>query len=420
VTVFPRHWNLKTVGDVGTIGLGRQRHPDWHQGPEMHPYLRVANVFEDRIDATDLKTMDFSGVFERYRLHPGDVLLNEGQTPELLGRPAIYRGNPPDVAFTNSLIRFRAGPEVLPEWALTVFRRHMHFGRFTRESRITTNIAHLSVGRLKTVEFPVPPLAEQRRIVDILEDQLSRLDAAARYLRSGLGSLDLFEQVALSRAYRVTSELVLLGAVAEVQGGIQKQPKRDPRDNAYPFLRVANVTAEGLDLREVHRIELFGDELGRYGLRAGDLLVVEGNGSASQIGRAALWDGSIADCVHQNHLIRVRAVDGLQPEYLEMVWNSPDHRRRLTSLASSTSGLHTLSVAKLKALRVPLPHPRTQMRVVDEVRKHQFEKERLAKELMVNQRRSASLRRALLQAAFSGRLTGRSSDLDLVQELLGA
>lgn len=69
------------------------------------------------------------------------MLLNEGQTPELLGRPAMYRGEPPGVAFTDSLIRFNAGERVDPEFALLVFRRHMRAGRFKRESRITTNIA---------------------------------------------------------------------------------------------------------------------------------------------------------------------------------------------------------------------------------------------------------------------------------------
>ncbi len=120
----------------------------------MHPYLRVANVFEDRIDTTDVMQMTFSDEeFERYRLRPGDVLLNEGQSPRLLGRPAIYRGQPPDVAFTNSLIRFRAGPSVAPEWALAVFRHYMRSRRFMRESRITTNIAHLSAKRFSAVEF---------------------------------------------------------------------------------------------------------------------------------------------------------------------------------------------------------------------------------------------------------------------------
>ena len=132
----------------------------------------------------------------------------------------------------------------------------------------------------------------------------------------------------------MTWKRVPLADLADIQGGIQKQPKRAPRNNSFPFLRVANVTAKGLDLSDVHAIELFGDELPRLRLRRGDLLVVEGNGSASQIGRAAVWDGSIADCVHQNHLIRVRAREGLLPRYLGLLWNSPAVREELTSVSS--------------------------------------------------------------------------------------
>jgi type I restriction enzyme S subunit len=149
----PSSWKMTTVEGAGTLELGRARHPDWHHGPDMRPYLRVANVFEDRIDAADVMEMDFSGVWEKYRLEPGDVLLNEGQSPHLVGRPALYRGIPKNVAFTNSLLRFKAGDEVLPEWALLVFRRHLHVKRFMREVRITTNIAHLSAKRLKRSNF---------------------------------------------------------------------------------------------------------------------------------------------------------------------------------------------------------------------------------------------------------------------------
>ncbi|MEU7566636.1 restriction endonuclease subunit S [Streptomyces fradiae] len=181
--VAPQHWESSTVGDAGTVELGRQRHPDWHNGPEMRPYLRVANVYEDRIDVSDLKEMDFSGVFEKFRLHSGDVLLNEGQSPELVGRPAIYRGEPPNVAFTNSLIRFRGRPGVLPEWALLVFRRHMHVGRFKREARITTNIAHLSAARLKGIEFPIPPVSEQEQLIKLASERFSALDRMIAALR---------------------------------------------------------------------------------------------------------------------------------------------------------------------------------------------------------------------------------------------
>lgn len=196
VADWPTHWRRSTVGEAGKVELGRQRHPDWHTGPNMRPYLRVANVFENRIDTRDLKEMHWpEDAFERFRLQPGDVLLNEGQTPELLGRPAIYRGEPTEVAFTNSLLRFKANKDVLPEFALVVFRRHMHAGRFTRESRITTNIAHLSATRLKPIEFPLPPLDEQQRVAGGVAERL----AAVERLRLGLGKVSTRE-IVLRRA----------------------------------------------------------------------------------------------------------------------------------------------------------------------------------------------------------------------------
>lgn len=170
----PRHWKVIAVADAGVVGLGLQRSPKRHSGANMRPYLRVANVFEDRIDGTDVMSMDMTDAeWDRFRLRDGDVLLNEGQSPELLGRPAIYRGSPPDVAFTNSLIRFQASEAVDPEWALLIFRSHMHNRRFMRESQITTNIAHLAAGRFKTVEFPLPPLEEQRARVAETRAQLA-------------------------------------------------------------------------------------------------------------------------------------------------------------------------------------------------------------------------------------------------------
>lgn len=187
VASYPPDWETSTVGDAGLVELGRQRHPDWHTGPNMRPYLRVANVFEDEIRTDDLKEMHWPGeTFERFKVRPGDILLNEGQTPDLLGRPALYRGDPAEVAFTNSLIRFQAKASVLPEFALLVFRRHMHAKRFKRESRITTNIAHLSAARLKTVEFPIPALEEQRRLVA----QADSLLDSNRRVREGIAQAE--------------------------------------------------------------------------------------------------------------------------------------------------------------------------------------------------------------------------------------
>jgi len=250
--------------------------------------------------------------------------------------------------------------------------------------------------------MPLPPIDEQRRIVEILEDHLSRLDAATALLQAARRRLVSMEASALSVARE--GREVPLAEVADIQGGIQKQPKRAPRDNAFPFLRVANVTARGLELDEVHQVELFGNELDRLRLEVGDLLVVEGNGSPSQIGRAATWDGSIANCVHQNHLIRVRPGRELLPDYLEAVWNSPETRRELTDLSSSSSGLHTLSVSKLSTLHLPVPSLEAQAQAVAAIQEVRDSRRRLDVSIRSSIDRGAGLRRALLSAAFSGQL----------------
>jgi len=275
----------------------------------------------------------------------------------------------------------------------------------------------LTQGAMRRMPICYPDLDEQRRIVDILEDHLSRLDAAEHGLCLSLRRLASYEASALSKCR--DGEERSLNDLAEIQGGIQKQPKRAPKQNAYPFLRVANVTKNGLQLDDVHQVELFDGELGRLRLRFGDLLVVEGNGSASQIGRAALWDGSIEDCVHQNHLIRVRPLPELSAPYLEAVWNSPQNRRQLTDLASSSSGLFTLSVSKLKSLRLPIPAPERQRELVAELQAVRDRRGRLAVELDSGVSKAKSLRRALLAAAFSGRLTGRTTDMEMVEEMAG-
>jgi type I restriction enzyme S subunit len=194
---IPTQWTFCRVKDAGKVQLGRQRSPKFHSGEHMRPYLRVANVFEDRLDFSDVMEMDFPAEdFERYQLHVGDILLNEGQSPELLGRPAMYRGEIPGACFTNTLIRFQAFEHVDSNYALYVFRNHMHSGRYRSEGTITTNIAHLGAGRFSNIEFPLPPLAEQKEIVrrvttlfafaDRLESRLANTRATAERLTPAL------------------------------------------------------------------------------------------------------------------------------------------------------------------------------------------------------------------------------------------
>lgn len=397
-----------TDGPFGS-NLARQHYTS--SGPRV---IRLQNIGDGEF--IDNPAHISQAHFERLRAHevlPGDLLI--ASLGDVLPRGCLAPGNLGPAIVKADCIRVRLAGTVDPKWVLYSLQRPA-VRRWADDQRHGVGRPRLGLGVIRRIPVPAPGIEEQRRIVAILEEHLSDLDDAASSLRRA--SVRCQALVTRSLSLVRSGDELPLPQVAVIQGGIQKQAKRTPHSNAFPFLRVANVTARGLELDEVHRIELFRDELTRYGLHAGDLLVVEGNGSPSQIGRAALWDGSIPDCVHQNHLIRVRPDrEKILPEYLEAVWNSPENRSVLTEVASSSSGLHTLSVRKLAQLQIPVPSLERQIAAIAELRQVRESVSRLQASISASAARGESLRRAVLAAAFSGGLTGRDSDAEVIDEL---
>jgi type I restriction enzyme S subunit len=151
----------------------------------------------------------------------------------------------------------------------------------------------------------------------------------------------------------------------DVSGGIQKTPKRTPISNFFPYLRVANVHRRKLDLSQLEYFELVEGELERWKLQSGDLLIVEGNGSENEIGRCAVWNGEIDNCVHQNHIIRARPIGHNSQLFTLLFLNSPSGMAEMRNLAITTSGLFSLSVGKIREILVPLPPLTEQKRIVE-------------------------------------------------------
>jgi type I restriction enzyme S subunit len=161
------------------------------------------NVFEDRIDTEDIMEMDFSPEdSERYRLEPGDILLNEGQSRELVGRSAIYRGEIPGACFTNTLVRFRPDAPIESDYPQIVFLGYLKTGRFQQLASLTVNIAHLGAGRFADMEFPLPPLEEQTEIVRRARGALDQITRMEERLSANFADLDQLDQSILAKAFR--------------------------------------------------------------------------------------------------------------------------------------------------------------------------------------------------------------------------
>lgn len=192
----PSNWTNHTLSDLGQIQSGRQRSPHHSRGMS-YPYLRVANVFDGYIDTSDVYEMLFTErELAQYRLAQGDILLNEGQSLELVGRPAMYMGDPEDCCFQNTLIRFRPSEKIDGKYALSLFQHFLYSGRFAAIAKRTTSIAHLGVARFAALQIALPPLDEQREIVDVLasfdarlrleHERIAQLEIVKRGLAQGL------------------------------------------------------------------------------------------------------------------------------------------------------------------------------------------------------------------------------------------
>ena len=160
---------------------------------------------------------------------------------------------------------------------------------------------------------------------------------------------------------------VRLTTISDVSGGLTKNQKRNILPHKLKYLRVANVYANKILTDDVHKIGVTEEEAKKVALEVGDLLIVEGNGSIEQIGRVAMWNGQLPACGHQNHLIRVRLPKETVPLFFLQFLLSPLGRDLIVKEASSTSGLHTLSISKVSNLLVPIASSAEERAVVVQI-----------------------------------------------------
>jgi len=183
VGVIPDDWEVYSVGHMGEVVTGKALAAN--APGQQRPYLRTKNVFDGRIDINDVLTMPMTDAqFTNFMLLHGDVLLNEGQSLELVGRCATYQDEYPEpCAMQNQLLRFRARAGVSAGFASHLFRYCQQTGIFARIALQTTSVAHLGSKRFERLCLPWPKSeTEQRSIATTLSDMDELLEALDRLI----------------------------------------------------------------------------------------------------------------------------------------------------------------------------------------------------------------------------------------------
>ncbi len=158
------------------------------------------------------------------------------------------------------------------------------------------------------------------------------------------------------------------GTLVNVSSGITLGRKTTPmKPVTLPYLRVANVQRWHLDLDHVKTITVAENELPRFLLEPGDLLLTEG-GDWDKVGRTCIWQGDIELCLHQNHLFKARGVlPEWSPAWAELYLNSTDARTFFARASKQTTNLASVNSTQLKSCPFPVPPLAEQHRIVARV-----------------------------------------------------
>ncbi|MCG5458908.1 restriction endonuclease subunit S [Micromonospora sp. PSH03] len=420
MTDLPSGWTSARLDEVAEVRLGRQRSPKNHTGDHMRPYLRAANVGWNGLKLDDVKSMNFTDEEAKiYRLQPGDIVLGEASgSPGEVGKPAIWKGEIEDCCIQNTLLRVRChGPD--PQYLLHFLRFEALRGAFVKQSR-GVGIYHIGATRLSSWAIPIPPLAEQHRIVDALEDALLILAAGVANLSRSSARLDSLSR-ALMKALLGSSLLKQrkLGTLlAEKMINGRSVPTRA---GGFPVLRLTALRGDEIDLAERKSGAWSLGEARQYLVHQGDFLVSRGNGSLRLVGRGGLvsQDPNPDPVAFPDTLIRVR-VDktAVRPEFLTLVWNSPQVRHQIEQLARTTAGIYKVNQAMLSDVAIPVPKLDEQDRIIAQWKATAQETRRSRAALMTASKRAAQLRISLLSTAFAGRLVPQDPDDEPASELL--
>ena len=242
-------------------------------------------------------------------------------------------------------------PEFL-EYALRCDRALSYYKAKLRGS--TARRRSLPTPTLLAFTVPLPGVSEQQFVLDVIHKAKKIIDNRSEEIQQ-------LDNLVKARFVEMFGDYIKEGGkplseLATITGGLTKNSKRNTFDLKMPYLRVANVFFNRLDLNEILEIGIREEEIEKTLLQTGDLLFVEGNGSIEQIGRVAIWDGSISPILHQNHLIKARFRGRtITPEFALYYFMSQEGRQQIISKSVSTSGLNTLSVNKIGSLILPMP-----------------------------------------------------------------
>ena len=401
---LPEGWRWVKLGDVCKIEA-KLVDPKISEYGAL-PHVNGQNIASETCQIKYLNTAAQEGMTSnKYLFESGSVLYSKLRPYLRKAAFADFRGLCSADMYPLQVVQGAISPQYLT-WLLV----SDDFTSYADEESRRSRMPKLNRRQLFSWETPLPPLNEQKRIVAILSDRLAAVEQARLAAEAQLEAATALPAAYLRQVFDSPEaqkwEKKALGDVAKVGSGITlgRKFKEDVATRRVPYLRVANVKDGYLDLSDITATEATESEISKCLLQYGDILLTEG-GDPDKLGRGTYWQNELMECIHQNHIFRVRFdLSDYVPSFISAQIGSSYGKSYFLSHAKQTTGIATINQRVLKGFPLASPPVEIQKEIVSRLENELRKAEEIKKLLQDQLDTINALPAALLRQAFNGEL----------------
>ena len=462
---IPHNWSRVKLGEILQVVRGISFPSDVKATSLKQGYvacLRTTNV-QREVEWGDLWYVPDSYVKRTEQwVRKNDILISVANSLELVGKVALVSSLPQEATLGTFISLIRVPDSANPKFIYYQLISDRVQQDLKSRASTTTNISNISTQKLLDTSLLIPPLSDQQHIVDAIETQFTRLDAAVAALKRVQANLRRHRAAVLKaacegrlvpteaqlapaegRAYEPAAALLerILAErrakwQAEHPGKKYKEPAGpdvsglpelpegwcwatveqliaqplmnghsvNTAHDGFPVLRLTAIRNGSIALDERKPGAWSAEQASAYLVRLNDFFVSRGNGSLALVGRGGLVEQQPMPVAFPDTMIRLVTGSAVNRRYLRAIWDSLLVREQIERSAKTTAGIHKINQQDISRYVLPLPPLAEQATIVAEIEHQMSTEQALASSLSASLRRAERLRQSILQRAFSGQL----------------
>ncbi len=398
-SMLPENWAQAPLGNITKLGAGNPA-PQGNQFFDngTYPFVRVQDMGRLGISKYIMDTADRinHSAIERMKLFPkGTVLFTKSGASSLLNQRAVLKT---DMYVVSHIAIAMPYDGILSDW-IYYWLKTVDFNHIAH----ATTLPSIPLSKVNVIPILIAPTAEQERIISVIEEFFSDLDNAIENFKKAKEQLKVYRYSVLNQI-AIGKDFVKFGNfIEQPKYGTARKCRKDSIGKAV--LRIPNIGSQYIDLSDLKYAYFTNDEVNKYSLIEGDLLMIRSNGSVSLVGKTAIVTKKDTHALYAGYLIRLRLKSNLNSYYLQYILSSPQLRNQIEGKAKSTSGVHNINSEEIKDLLIPFCSLEDQLKIVEDVESRFSFCDSL--ELTINEsiQKAEVLRQSVLKKAFEGNLT---------------